>query len=274
MNVDYHMHSLCSDGSNTVEELVALAVKNGIRQFSLTDHDTTAGVAKARALSGDALEFTSGIEFTCRETVFPSAGISCSIHLLGYGFDEENPVLLEALEARGQRTEEVFKELCREISDCGSPVQVEEIPISCGNVLQLCDVEAFLRMKYGTEAQGIPLVRAYCKKLSEANIAPAEAAALIRQAGGKAVWAHPFHVYKNFHKETLQRQQVEQILHDLTEAGIEGIEANYAGFEKEERKWLRDLAEKKGLFCTAGSDYHGSGPRSTMGIETEGRNLH
>ena len=42
--VDLHVHSTCSDGTYTPEELVDYAMEKGLRAFALTDHDTVNGL--------------------------------------------------------------------------------------------------------------------------------------------------------------------------------------------------------------------------------------
>ena len=42
--VDLHVHSTCSDGTFTPEELVDYAMEKGLRAFALTDHDTVNGL--------------------------------------------------------------------------------------------------------------------------------------------------------------------------------------------------------------------------------------
>ena len=45
--VDLHVHSTCSDGTFTPEELVDYAMEKGLRAFALTDHDTVNGLDRA-----------------------------------------------------------------------------------------------------------------------------------------------------------------------------------------------------------------------------------
>ena len=42
--VDLHVHSTCSDGTFTPEELVDYAIQKGLTAFALTDHDTVNGL--------------------------------------------------------------------------------------------------------------------------------------------------------------------------------------------------------------------------------------
>ena len=45
--VDLHVHSTCSDGTFTPEELVDYAIQKGLTAFALTDHDTGNGLDRA-----------------------------------------------------------------------------------------------------------------------------------------------------------------------------------------------------------------------------------
>jgi len=47
--VSLHLHSAYSDGTLTPTELVEEAHRQGVRVLSLTDHDTTVGLAEAAA---------------------------------------------------------------------------------------------------------------------------------------------------------------------------------------------------------------------------------
>ena len=88
-----------------------MLLEKKITRFSLTDYDTIDGIQKARMLSRDRITFISGIEFTCQEKTPDAVSLPFSIHLLGYGFDENDPDLIKALEARKQRVLEVFESL-------------------------------------------------------------------------------------------------------------------------------------------------------------------
>ena len=76
--IDLHMHTLCSDGRCTPEELVQRAWDKGIRTMSVTDHDTMAGVEEALAAGSElGVEVVPGVEISVK-------GPSGSMHLLGY----------------------------------------------------------------------------------------------------------------------------------------------------------------------------------------------
>ena len=49
VRIDLHTHSTASDGTDTPAELVGRAATEGLDVVALTDHDTVAGHAEARA---------------------------------------------------------------------------------------------------------------------------------------------------------------------------------------------------------------------------------
>ena len=108
MKVDYHMHTLCSDGICEVEAVVDMAVNCGILAMAVTDHDTLSGIGRARQCCLGRIRYVTGTEITCTEHLWGSLPTSQSIHLLGYGFDETDPVLCALLSARKERTEAVY----------------------------------------------------------------------------------------------------------------------------------------------------------------------
>ncbi len=267
MKVDCHIHSLCSDGIYTVEELIPLLQARQVRRFALTDHDTVAGVARAAQASRGRLPFLSGVEITCREAALAGGEAPFALHLLGYGFQEGDPALRKRLERRAEAVRETFCALCLTLTEAGYPLSVEEVPISCGNVLQLRDVEQFLQERYAPAEDLSPIMAAYADRLDRVNLTVEEALGLLHGAGGKAVWAHPFIVYRRFQKQLLPRPAVRMALERLRNLGLDGLEAVYSAFSQEERIWLREQAQTAGLFWTAGSDFHGFPGRDQMGID-------
>ena len=81
------------------------------------------------------------------------------------------------------------------------------------------------------------------RKWPDAN----EACALIREAGGVPVIAHPYWDIK-------VPEQVEELIRALD---IGGIEVFYPSHTRAQTKHLLDLANELGVTATASSDYHG-----------------
>lgn len=271
MKADYHIHTLCSDGVFTVEEVAQKVKENNIRSWAVSDHDTVEGVGRARRNSPPGSTFLSGVEITCAEFAAPGLDrSSISVHLLGYGFDETDQELNRLLYERGARIRQGYEQLMDELGHRGYKAEVPEIPISCGTVLQICDVVNYMKEKYAPLPDEIVrLIRGYSSRLTEKNIPVGEGIRAIHRAGGKAVWAHPFIVYHEFEKTFLRETEIKCALKYLIESGLDGLETDYLDFAEKQRGKLRELAQEHGLIRTAGSDFHGSPGRDRMGIETD-----
>lgn len=267
MKRDLHLHTYCSDGCYEVEEVVKKAKEYGLEQIAVTDHDTIDGVSRAKLCAGEGLECISGIEFTCQDQLFVGQEECYSIHLLGYGFDETNLKLYKRLEKRKMQVKACYEELLHSLSQYGISCSIEQIPISWGTVMQLRDIQAYLSNTYSgnfkiKEAQ--QMVESYAKLLIQWNIPVEEAIQFIHEAGGKAVWAHPFCVYQQFQKRKISFITVQKLLDVLQNMGLDGVEADYLDFSEQERKLLREEAKKRSLCITAGSDFHGKAGRDRM----------
>jgi len=98
--IDLHSHSQCSDGSLSPADLVALAVRAGVKALALTDHDSVDGICEARlAADGTGLTLIAGVELSAVWGVH-------NIHVVGLQVDIEHPVLKAGLaQQAGARAE-------------------------------------------------------------------------------------------------------------------------------------------------------------------------
>ena len=91
--LNFHCHTLHSDGSLRPEELAHQAMALGLRHLAITDHHSTAALAPAQqvlerlALGGQPVpRLWSGIEISCLLE-------GCLVHVLGLDFDPRAPDL-------------------------------------------------------------------------------------------------------------------------------------------------------------------------------------
>jgi 3',5'-nucleoside bisphosphate phosphatase len=111
LNADLHCHSVVSDGTLTPEALAERAKKNGVELWALTDHDETGGQHRAAAAAkAQGLHYLTGTEISvtfAHETV----------HIIGLGFDPDNPAMQAGLHAtrsgRGARAQEMSAQLAK-----------------------------------------------------------------------------------------------------------------------------------------------------------------
>ena len=75
---------------------------------------------------------------------------------------------------------------------------------------------------------------------------------IIMEAGGIAVVAHPGLLdYKN-------DSQLDELIGNLKNAGIQGMEVYYTGHTPEQTRLYAELAKRHDLLMTGGSDFHGA----------------
>ena len=93
---NFHMHTLCSDGSLRPEALMEQAIAIGLKGLAITDHHSVAGFVYARQWQAQqtfspSIKLWAGIEITARL-------LDCDVHILGYGFDIDHPILVPYLQ--------------------------------------------------------------------------------------------------------------------------------------------------------------------------------
>ncbi len=89
--VNFHCHSIFSDGDQTPEALAANLAKAGVRFAALTDHDTLEGLRRFSEAAGKhGVVCLPGVEITTWYN-------GTEVHLLAYDFNPENVELLAML---------------------------------------------------------------------------------------------------------------------------------------------------------------------------------
>lgn len=248
------MHSTASDGALAPAELMARAAAAGVELVALTDHDTVDGLPEARAAAAaHGMAWVSGIELSAQWQ-------GHTIHILGYGFDSEAPALVTALaevrDGRWQRAEQIATRLAAKRmpgalegalavqqatgSDPGSPParpHFADWMVEAGYVRDRG--EAFRKWlgagKLGDIKQHWPTLAA--------------AVAQLREAGGLAVLAHPWHY-------GFTRARIRRLLRDFAEAGGRGIEVANGKQPPEQVAVLARMSSEFGFLASAGSDFH------------------
>jgi len=249
--IDLHSHTTYSDGSATPQELLAQAQSAGASAVAITDHDTVAGLSEGRAAAAElGIEFIDGIEISAEY----SPG---TMHILGYFINAEstsfNTALVELREARERRNPQIAARL----QALGFDLAYQEVERLAGNEVVGRPHFARLLVERGyansiQDAFNRFLGKGAAAYVEKARLLPAAAIALIHEAGGVAVLAHPYQL-KLEHVE-----EVERLIIELAALGLDGLEAIYSRHSEDERLVYAQMARRHGLLVTGGSDYHGT----------------
>ncbi len=243
--IDLHSHTTASDGALSPSELVQKAHSVGITVLAITDHDTVEGLDEARSEAEKlGIRIVPGVEF----------GIEVGgteVHMLGYLFDDKDPVLLEKLGELQNGRLNRGKKMVDKLRALGINItwsQVAEIA-GDGSIGRPHVAQALIEGGYAStidEAFKKYISRGRPAFVERAHLTLEECIDLVHQAGGVAVLAHPTFV-----------KDVERVLPRLVEAGLDGIETYYGRYTEETIASIKKLAKKHNLVTTGGSDFHG-----------------
>ena len=248
-HIDLHMHSTCSDGSDDPLTLLEHVREAHITTFSLTDHDTIKGNAIIREHVQQDMTFINGIEFS---TITPIR----QAHILGYGFDETNEVLIEAIQKGEALRKHKLEVRLGYLKQQGVILKEEDIDDlrSLEIAAKPHIARALIKNGYGsTITEAINTYLSGCPQEND-RLDARSAIKAIKAAKGRVIWAHPLggENVKRMSEERFYKQ-----LHFLLDAGIEGLEVYYSRYNQDEGAFLENVANKYNLLISGGSDYHG-----------------
>lgn len=256
MLVDMHLHTTASDGSFSPSEVVQRVKSSGIKVFSLTDHDTTAGVHEVEDDIPEGMEFFKGIEFSCK-----AGDIKC--HVLGYSYDDNHPDFMKALAAAEAKREDKLTTRIEHLRE------VDGIELTADEIAELEAIPsagkphiANILMRRGIPGTRTEIINRYLEFGVESRIPAELAIRAIKSSGGVAIWAHPLGGENEIH---MNREELEGKLDVLQGIGIEGLECFYSRYDENEIAMLLDIAESRGLLVSGGSDFHGKNKNVEIG---------
>ena len=245
---DFHLHSTASDGVHPPTWVMETAARAGVRVLSLTDHDSTEGLAEAGAAASRlGMRLIPGLELST------DLGKS-DVHLLAYGFDRKAKPLQDFLAAQREgrlgRTQTIVEIL-----------RAHGMPIELSRVLEIAGeatvgrphvARALLERNFVAsvqEAFDLWLGNGKPADVNREKLEPADAVKMIHDNAGVVFVAHPIFIGDDY------PAAVEQ----LAAWGVDGVETYYKHYNAETVAAHAALAARLGLATSGGSDYHGLG---------------
>ena len=253
--IDLHVHSTASDGTLTPSEILAIAVRLGLKAIAITDHDTLAGSAAAISRGiPSAIQFLTGIEISAAAP--PGFQFDGSIHLLGYGFDLGNARLASLLDVLKTAREDRNPKIISRLNALGMDLHADEVAPFVGSGVAGRPHIAQLMVKKGLADSIDDAFDRFLGKnrpgyVGKYRVPMADAIGAINDAGGIAALAHPY--LNNLKGE----EGFEPFLQALISMGLGGIEAIYPDHPETATAEYCRLARKYNLVITGGTDFHG-----------------
>ncbi|MBT9506148.1 3',5'-nucleoside bisphosphate phosphatase [Rhodoferax sp.] len=249
LNADLHCHSVVSDGTLTPEALAARAKANGVALWALTDHDEIGGQARAAAAArAQGMHYLTGVEISV-------TFIGHTVHIVGLGFDAENPALQRGLSqtrgGRGQRAMDMSEGLAKAgihgayqgaLKFAGNPELISRTHFARFLVESgVCKETNEVFRKYLTEGKPGFVEHRWATLR--------DAVTWISEAGGVAVIAHPAR-YKFTANEEFA------LFSEFKSHGGRGVEVVTGSHTAAEYLTYADTAREFGLAASRGSDFH------------------
>lgn len=267
--VDFHIHTTCTDGMHSPEQIIEKAIHSGLTAIALTDHNYIhEDLDMLRKKYGSLISLVNGIELSTKYT--GADGRSTEVHIIALGF---NSGTMRSIVARNQRDNEGYiNAMCAKIRKYGL-----DMPMYDGmrqayphhqrlSRLQLADYmvkQGFVRNideafeKYiGAHGEK----RAYVDPLQYADYIPLkDGVSAIRAAGGIPVLAHLFK-YRFNERENMRLIQM------FTEAAGKdaAMEVYYGRYTRGKQYRLSQIADNWRLLWSSGSDFHARVPEETL----------
>ncbi len=243
--VDLHMHSTASDGSVGPADVVAAAHRAGLSAIALTDHDTVDGVRDATAAGASlGVRVIAGVELSAVDD-------GEEIHVLGLHLAHPEHIaaaLVELKEARRVRARLTVERL----HSFGVPVTLESVFAAAGagavgrpHIAKALVAGGWARDFRDAFDKWLGNGRPAC--IEKRTVTFEEAARLIHDAGGLAVYAHP--------GSGASRADLEA----LAALGLDSVEVRHPSHTADEVVRLGALTDELGLVPSGGSDWHGGG---------------
>lgn len=247
-NIDLHCHSYKSDGALSPREVVERAHEKGVEVLSLTDHDTIAGLAEAKA-QADALgmRLVSGIEISCQWSKY-------GVHILVYNFGFDSEVMMRVQSQQTALRTERAKQICSKLQAKGLPPSYEAAKALSNEGIPGRPHFAQALIDLGVVETAAEAFKKYLGSGKAGDVKSMwpdleTVMAWVEEAGATAVIAHP-------RKYDFSLSKLRELIADFKSFGGQGMEVIVSGQKPGEAGMLADMCTRFDLFASVGSDFH------------------
>ncbi|MEH6451617.1 MAG: PHP domain-containing protein [Psychromonas sp.] len=250
MLIDLHSHTTASDGQLTPRELVERAENRQVHMLAITDHDSIDGLAEARQLIEEKqlkLTLINGIEITTN-------WLNHEIHVVGVNIDPEHASLTELIELQKQKREDRAIEMGKRLAKAKIPGVYEGAKLLAGD-------GAITRAHFARHLveRGVAptFQKVFDKYLSRGNTGYVPhnwvdidiAIAVIHEAGGQAILAHPNHY-------DLSNKWMRRLFTEFKQYKGDAMEVAMGQQSPQMRLQLAMWSNEYQLLASQGSDFH------------------
>lgn len=262
-SVDLHIHSVFSDGTDDLGQLLAKIREAGITIFSITDHDNIDSCKQMRNHDLSGLTYINGVELSC---IYKGT----DMHLLAYNFDANSEPIIQLIKQakvnRLAKIEVILTYLHSVHNITIVEADVNKLYEANGSVGKPHVANILLDMGLGEDIHTIMHKYLVDCKASELKLDLDVAIAAIKKSGGMSVLAHPIEIMQDL---KCSFKEINCVINDVKALGLDGIEAFHSKHCANDIKEFCAIADSNKLLITCGSDYHGlNKPDKFLGEES------
>jgi predicted metal-dependent phosphoesterase TrpH len=247
-----------------MEAVFREAGRRKIDLLSITDHDSIEHQGKAVELAGASnLVYITGVELN---VTFPFKNKSVSLDFLGYGYDYSNRALRDKLqiirEHRGKRARQILENLNTEFTRESRPIftgeDLQKMQEDVDGILSRPHIADYLIKKgvVGSRQEAFDRYLVRCD-VPKYPLTLGEASALVKNAGGALVLAHPNDPNgTSLISITPDLAEQAKIVREYMLEYIDGIECWHSRNDTTTTTSYIEFCKKHDLLMTGGSDCH------------------
>ena len=240
--LELHCHTTYSDGTLTPTELVKKAASCGVQALAITDHDNLSGWDEAMNVGAEYnVEILPGLELSTVHN-------NCSLHILGFYPDANKLItpLSDRIAGRHRRAQLMVENLAKLGYPIKFPIVGPGIAPGRPHIAMALVNAGYVRSPQEAFDRWLGDDKPAYVHYEKFSIV--KGINLLRSCGAVPVWAHPY---------LFRGGKVEEVLPEMLEVGLMGLEVFHPCHSPTQVKKLKELCQKYGLLMTGGSDYHG-----------------
>jgi len=245
--VDFHMHSILSDGTDDIDTL--LEKTKNLEYFSITDHDSIDSATYIMNNGLNTPNYVTGVELSTKD-------MGDSVHILFYNYNPDNKVLKEVIKeidnVRIRRLEERLDILKNDFDIKFDKADLDYL-YSLENPTKPNIASVLIRNNYAVSVD--EAIKVFLNhRLKSTKLESTYVLNKLKDEEGILVLAHSL---GGIGEKRIDKEKVIDRINRFKECGLKGLECIYSLYDNEEQQFLLDIAKKNKLIITGGSDYHG-----------------
>ena len=271
MSIDLHVHSINSDGTETVGAILESAVELQLEAICISDHEYLTKVPKH-----NEIEIIQGAEISVSWDLLDRKNKFGGTHLLVYFLKEDSPLNKKLQELRLNKIERNYSILdnLKEFEIFIEKEEIDELETKVPGRPHIA--ELMVKKNYVSN-----LSEAFTKYLGNGKIDDIdnhqmdinEIVNLVKSSKSLVFLAHPHTLMSNqlySKSDNWINNQFHEYIDCLKGIGIDGIEVYYPGYTHNTINTLLNICENQELLISGGSDFHGHRkPNNLLGIGYE-----